>query len=117
MWNRLVDICVSLGELSGSFDMRRIVICVAVIASVSGPAALARGGGGGGGHHSSMGPVTGGALGTSPASPGTNSLGTALSSSGAGNGPQKGPLLGTSSAVDQEEAKVNKMIGSICRGC
>jgi hypothetical protein len=94
--------------------MRRILICVALIASVSGPAALARGGGG---HHSSMGPVTGGAMGSSPTSPGTNSLGTALSSSGLGNGPQKGPLLGTSSAVDKEETRVNKMIGSICRGC
>jgi hypothetical protein len=29
----------------------------------------------------------------------------------------KGPLLGTSAAIDREEAKVDKMIGSICRGC
>jgi hypothetical protein len=48
---------------------------------------------------------------------GTNSLGTALSTSGVGNGPMKGPLLGTSPAIDCEEAKVEKMIGSICRGC
>jgi hypothetical protein len=44
-------------------------------------------------------------------------LGTALSSNGIGNGPQKGPLLGTNPAVDREDAKVDKMIGSICRGC
>jgi hypothetical protein len=62
-------------------------------------------------------PVTGGAIGTSPGAPGTNSLGTALSSSGVGNGTQKGPLLGTNPAIDREEAKVDKMIGSICRGC
>ncbi len=34
-----------------------------------------------------------------------------------GNGPMKGPLLGTNAAIDREEAKVDKMIGSICRGC
>jgi hypothetical protein len=44
------------------------------------------------------------------------SLGTALSSSGTGH-PMKGPLLGTNPAIDREEGKVNKMIGSICRGC
>ena len=69
------------------------------------------------GSHSSSRPVTGGAFGTSPAAPGTNSLGTALPSSGLGNGPQKGPLLGTNPAIDREDAKVEKMIGSICRGC
>jgi hypothetical protein len=31
--------------------------------------------------------------------------------------PIEGPLLGTSAAVDQEEAKVEKMLGSIGRGC
>jgi hypothetical protein len=61
--------------------------------------------------------VTGGAFGSSAAAPGTNSLGTALSSSGAGLGPIKGPLLGTSPAVDREDAKVERMMGSICRGC
>jgi hypothetical protein len=60
--------------------------------------------------------MTGGSLGTSAASPGTNSLGTALPSSGVGE-PSKGPLLGTSPAIDSEEARVDKMIGSICRGC
>jgi hypothetical protein len=88
------------------------VLCVALCVSLSATAALARGGMGS--HHAS---VTGGAFGTSPAAPGTNSLGTALSSSGAGNGPMKGPLLGTNPAIDREEAKVDKMIGSICRGC
>jgi hypothetical protein len=89
------------------------VLLVALCVSLSGTAAFARGGGGGS-HHSS---TTGGAAGTSPASPGTNSAGTALSSGGGGNGPQKGPLLGTNPVVDQEDAKVEKMIKSICRGC
>jgi hypothetical protein len=87
------------------------VLCVALCVSLPATAAFARGGMG---SHMS---VTGGALGTSAATPGTNSLGTALSSSGVGNGPMKGPLLGTSPAIDREEAKVDKMIGSICRGC
>jgi hypothetical protein len=87
------------------------VLCVLLCASLSTTAAFARGGMG---SHMS---VTGGAFGTSAATPGTNSLGTALSSSGAGLGPTKGPLLGTNPAIDREEAKVNKMIGSICRGC
>jgi len=29
----------------------------------------------------------------------------------------KGPVLGTSPAIDREEEKVEKMMGSICRGC
>jgi hypothetical protein len=29
----------------------------------------------------------------------------------------KGPLLGTDPAIDREEAKVEKMMGSICQGC
>ena len=65
----------------------------------------------------SMSVMGGGAFGTSAAAPGTNSLGTALSSSGTGNAPMKGPLLGTSPGIDREEAKVDKMIGGICRGC
>lgn len=89
------------------------ILCVAVCVSLSSTAALARGGGMGSSHMS----VTGGAFGTSAAAPGTNSLGTALSSSGIGHGPMKGPLLGTNPAIDREEAKVEKMIGSICRGC
>ena len=60
---------------------------------------------------------TGGALGTSSNAPGTNSLGTALSSGGAGRA-QKGPLLGTGNpAVDREDARVAKTVHSICRGC
>jgi hypothetical protein len=88
------------------------ILCIALCAGLSVTAAFARGGGMG--SHMS---VTGGAFGTSAAAPGTNSLGTALSSSGTGNGPMKGPLLGTNPAIDREEAKVDKMIGSICRGC
>jgi hypothetical protein len=89
------------------------VLCVALCVSLSTTAAFARGGHGGS-HHSS---TTGGASGTSPAAPGTNSAGTALSSGGGGNGPQKGPLVGTNPVIDSEEAKVDKMIKSICRGC
>jgi hypothetical protein len=87
------------------------VLCVALCLCLPTTATFARGGGMG--SHMS---VTGGAFGTSPAAPGTNSLGTALSSSGRGR-PMKGPLLGTNPAIDREEAKVEKMIGSICRGC
>ena len=89
------------------------VVCVVLCVSLSTAAAFARGGGVGSSHMS----ATGGAFGSSAAAPGTNSLGTALSSSGAGLGPIKGPLLGTSPAVDREDAKVEKMMGSICRGC
>lgn len=88
------------------------VLCVALCVSFSTTAALAQGGGMGSPHMSMM----GGAFGSSAAAPGTNSLGTALSSSGAGR-PMKGPVLGTSPAIDREEAKVEKMLGSICRGC
>lgn len=94
--------------------MRKLsVLCIALCIGVSTTAAVARGGGMGS-HHMS---ATGGAFGTSAATPGTNSLGTALSSSGKGHGPMKGPLLGTNPAIDREEAKVDKMITSICRGC
>jgi hypothetical protein len=90
------------------------VLCVALCVSLSTTAAFARGGGMGSSH---MSVGTGGAFGTSAAAPGTNSLGTALSSSGVGHGPVKGPLLGTSPSIDREEAKVDKMMESICRGC
>ena len=100
--------------LEGSLDMKKpLVLCVALCISLSTSAAFARGGHGGS-HHSSS---TGGAAGTSVGSPGTNSAGTALSSGGGGNGAQKGPLSGTNPVVDREEAKVDKMIKSICRGC
>jgi hypothetical protein len=88
------------------------VLCVVVSISLSTTAAFGRGGLGS--HHMSM---SGGAFGTTAAAPGTNSLGTALSASGTGAGPTKGPLLGTNPAIDREEAKVDKMISSICRGC
>jgi hypothetical protein len=94
------------------------VLCVALCVGFSATAAFARGGGMGSHHSSAMsGVMTGGAFGTSAAAPGTNSAGTALSSSGTGEGPMKGPLLGTNPAIDREEAKVDQMIGSICRGC
>jgi hypothetical protein len=94
---------------------RLFVLCLVLCAGVSTSGAFARGGMGS--HHAGGTPVTGGAMGTSPNAPGTNSLGTALSSNGVGNGPQKGPLLGTNPAIDREEAKVDRMITSICRGC
>jgi hypothetical protein len=82
------------------------VVFVVLGVGVSITAADARGGGS---HHSSLGAVA--------TAPGTNSSGTALSTGGAGNGAQKGPLLGTTPAVDREDAKVARMIKSICRGC
>jgi hypothetical protein len=93
------------------------VLCVALGIGLLSTAAFGRGGMGSS-HMMSSSPmsVTGGALGTSAATPGTNSLGTALSSSGDGHR-MSGPLLGTSAAIDREEAKVEKMMNSICRGC
>jgi hypothetical protein len=99
-----------------SFAMKKVSLAgVVLIIGLSTTAAFARGGMGHMSGFSSM-RVTGGALGTSAAAPGTNSLGTALSSDGTGHA-MKGPLLGTSPAIDQEEAKVDKTIDSICRGC
>jgi hypothetical protein len=92
-----------------------LILCVALGIALSTTAAFARGGMGGGMGSSHM-SMSGGAFGTSGAAPGTNSLGTALPSSGAGT-PMKGSLLGTSPAIDHEEAKVNQMMDSICRGC
>jgi hypothetical protein len=92
------------------------LLCLAVCIGFAAPA-FARGGMGS--HHSSgLGiPVTGGASGEKVSAPGTNSLGTALSTSGFGNSSQKGPLLGTSAGVDREEAKVTRALASVCRGC
>ena len=93
------------------------ILCVAIGLGLTTTAAFARGGMGGmGGMSPSHMSMTGGAFGTSAATPGTNSLGTALSSAAAGR-PMKGPLLGTSPAIDREDAQVEKMINSICRGC
>jgi hypothetical protein len=91
-------------------------ICVALSVGLLTTTAFARGGMGMSMGPSHMSMTGGGAFGTSAAAPGTNSLGTALPSSGTGH-PEKGPLLGTSPAIDQEDAKVEKMINSICRGC
>jgi hypothetical protein len=95
--------------------MKKLSVICLILAVACPSAAFSRGSGGGmGSHHSSF---TGGAFGASPTSPGTNSLGTALSSGGAG-GPMKGPALGTgSAAVDREDAKVDRIVKSICRGC
>jgi hypothetical protein len=87
------------------------VLCVVIGVSLPATAAFARGGMG-----LAHGSVTGGAFGTSAATPGTNSLGTALSSTGTGH-LMKGPPLGTSPAIDREEAKVERTLNSICRGC
>lgn len=97
--------------------MRILAVGCVVLGMLVPPAAMSRGVGGM--HHSASrsGSVTGGAAGTRPTAPGTNSAGTALSSSGTGNA-IKGPALGTGNAlVDKEDRKVDRMIGSICRGC
>ena len=54
--------------------MKTLAIGCVIIATLLPAAAFSRGGGGGGLGHSS----TGGAFGTSPTAPGTNSSGTAL---------------------------------------
>jgi len=90
------------------------LLSFALCLALSATTAFARGGMGSMGSHMSM----GGALGTSAATPGTNSLGTALPSSDEGGHAMKGPLLGTNAAIDKEDARVEKMLeGSICRGC
>jgi hypothetical protein len=87
------------------------VLCIAPCAGLSTTTAFGRGGGG---HHSA---ASGGASGTSAAAPGTNSLGTALSSSVAGSSTRG---LGIGGAdMDRENAKENAkldtVIKSICR--
>ena len=90
------------------------VLCIALCVGLSTTAAFARGGMGGahgmGSSHMSM--MGGGALGTTAAAPGTNSSGTALSSDAMGR-----PMLDTKPAIDPDDAKIDKMINSICRGC
>lgn len=97
--------------------MKTLAIGCVVLSMLVPAAAFSRGGGSMSSHHS--GSVTGGAFGTNPAAPGTNSAGTALSSSGTGGGiAQKGPALGTGNpAVDKEDAKVARIVTSICRAC
>jgi hypothetical protein len=97
--------------------MNTLAIGCVVLSMLVPAAAFSRGGGMGGTHHSSSTSVTGGAFGTKPSAPGTNSAGTALSSSGTGSA-VKGRELGTGNpAVDREDAKVARTIKSICRGC
>ena len=93
------------------------ILCVALCIGISTSSAVFARGGGMGSHASGMSvmglhppSITGGALGTSAATPGTNSSGTALSSDAMGNGPVPGEQLGTSAAVQREEARVNKMM-------
>ena len=89
--------------------MKKLLVLGIAICLGCSSAAFARGGGMGGmgSHHSS---AAGGAFGTNPAAPGTNSLGTALSSGGAG-GAQKGPLLGTGNpVVDRDDARVARTV-------
>ena len=101
---------------------KTLAITIAIGLGIWGPVAFARGGMGGMssmGMSHAMGPTSigaGGSFGTSIYAPGTNSLGTALPSSGVGK-PMKGALLGTSPAIDREEAKVEKALSSVCRGC
>ena len=93
--------------------MRKLYVLCLILAVASPTAAFSRGGGMGS-HHSSS---TGGALGASSTTPGTNSLGTAQSSGGAGER-TKGPPLGTGNpSVDREDKKVDRIVKSICRGC
>jgi hypothetical protein len=88
------------------------VLCIALCVGLSTTAAFARGGMGGAHGMGSSQMSMGGAFGTTAAAPGTNSSGTALSSDGAGR-----PMLDIKAAVDPEDAKIDKMISSICRGC
>jgi len=93
----------------------KILMTVCVLASIVVPTAAFSRGGGMGMHHSSF---TGGAAGTSVASPGTNASGTALSSGAIGGGATKGAALGTGDpAVEREDQKAARMVQSICRGC
>jgi hypothetical protein len=94
--------------------MKPLSLLLFAVCLVLSDVAFARGGMG---SHMSMSMTGGGALGTSVAAPGTNSLGTALPS-GIGGHVMKGPLLGTDPTIDKEDARLQKMLeGSICRGC
>ena len=94
--------------------MKPLSLLLFAVFLVLSDAAFARGGMA---SHMSMSMTGGGALGTSGAAPGTNSLGTALPS-GIGGHVMKGPLLGTDPTINKEDARLEKMLeGSICRGC
>jgi uncharacterized membrane protein len=87
---------------------------VVFVSSGFSTAAYSRGGGMGSLHSA----VTGGAFGASPVAPGTNSAGTALSSSGGSGAATKGPALGTGDpVVDRQDKEAGRMVKSICRGC
>ena len=88
------------------------VLCIALCVGGSTTAAFARGGMGAHGMGSSHMSMMGGSFGTTAAAPGTNSSGTALSSDGVGR-----PMLDIKPAIDPEDANIDKMINSICRGC
>jgi len=89
-----------------------LVLTIAML--VAAPAAALNGAGG---VRSASSAVTGGAFGARPAAPGTNSLGTALPSGGAGRR-MKGPPLGTGNpAIDRDDKRVARIVHSICRGC
>src|SRR5882757_10669495 len=102
------------------------VLCIVFCACVS-PTAFARGGMGSHGGMASHGmgsPSLGSPSLGSPAmglnqvprtgepfnTPGTNSLGTAQSSSGIGTAQANGPLLGTNAEIDREDAQVDKTV-------
>jgi hypothetical protein len=93
--------------------MRIVAIGCVILSALFSTAAYSRGSGMGS-HHS--GTATGGAFGTQPTAPGTNSAGTALSGGGASF--VGGPALGTGDpAVEQEDGKAARMVSSICKGC
>jgi hypothetical protein len=92
--------------------MKILVVGCIVLSALFSTAAYSRGGSSGS-HHSG---TTGGAFGTQPAAPGTNSAGTALSGGGASF--VGGVPLGTGNpAVDAQDRKVSRMVSSICKGC
>jgi hypothetical protein len=97
--------------------MKTLAIGCVIVATLLPAAAFSRGGGGGHGGGMGHSMSTGGSFGTSPTAPGTNSSGTALSSSGAGSF-ERGPALGTGDpAVEAEDRKAERMMQSVCRGC
>ena len=83
------------------------VLCVVLSLGLSTAAAFGRGGMG-----SSHMSVTGGALGTSAATPGTNGALVIRHRQA-----HERTTAWHQPAIDREEAKVDKMIGSISRGC
>ena len=95
--------------------MKKLLVFTFTLALASPAAAFDLGGGGGmGTHHSAS---SGGESGSSAGAPGTNSLGTALSSGRDGRR-MKGPSLGTGNPfVDRDDKRVARVVHSICRGC